>query len=86
MPEVGGVKAPKGWRWVGLGVGLGVRGWRWVGLGMVYVRWICMVCGSGIRLLGWRCRPHTAMTYGSAVLQSDLSRLFCNDNMTRILL
>jgi len=24
----------KGWRWVGLGVGLGIRGWRWAGLGV----------------------------------------------------
>jgi len=39
----GGVKSrSKGWRWVGLGVGLGIRRWRWVGLGV----------GLGIR--GWR--------------------------------
>jgi len=35
---------------------------------------------SGIRLLGWRCGPHTAMTYGSAVLKggSDSNKAFCN--------
>jgi len=38
----GGVRSrSKGWRWVGLGVGLGIRGPRWLGLG------ICKVGGVG---------------------------------------